>query len=445
MKGFALGITLLFLFLLTLLGFSILLIAGNYYSSVRNLMEYENARMLCESALEEMRDRHNLDSASPRFFFDTGYWQGLVMSPYQRMGYTISAKLNAPWNPQTLNHLTVSARKGQYLAEQTSDISQIRMEDFALYSDSSPVLPVSSLFDGLVFVRDNMTLLQPDVRFVQAAQGRFFPEENASFKRRNFTTLEYPPINSLVSAVNVVSQAGTGGVIISGRNPIFWISGAYQMDLDQLQISPVGKKWLIQYKGMDVATVSTPLLWFDDRLMVRQADRIVPYLASEKPRVPLYLGSASELILESSLLPLERSVFMHPLCLISAGVIRISSEVPQASRFESCLIALGADPSGASLLIDPGGTPLSTSQTNQLLFELSTSSFVHENSKREALKSALEAHQKIVWFRGSIITASLLSFSADSTQVHFQASKDVYPLLQSFPFVRIVEGSKQWR
>jgi hypothetical protein len=445
MKGFALGITLLFLFLLTLCGFAILLIAGNYYSSVRNLMENENARMLCESATEEMVDRHNLDSDNPRFFFDPLSWQKLVMKPYKRMGYTISANLSAAWNPQTMNRLTVSARKGQYLGEQLAGVSQIRLENFAFYSDTSLILPLSSLFDGLVFVRDSMELMQPEVRFREVAQGRFFPEENASFRRKTSKTLSYPEVTSLFTAGSFASTALTNGIMISGKNPLFWQSSGYQIDLNLLQIDPVGKKWQIRYKGTDVAITSTLLLWFDDVLIIRQADQSIPFFSSQKPKVPLYLGSGSALVLESSLLPVEGNAFRHPLCLISAGVIRIASKVPFASRFQSCLIALGADPLGASLVIDPGGTPLSILQKDQFMFEVNSSPFLFEDSKREAVKTALENQQKIVWFRGSVITESQLSFSGDVNQVHFQASSDIYPLLPSLPFVRIVEGSKQWR
>jgi hypothetical protein len=445
MKGFAIGITLLFLFLLTLLGFSILLVAGSYYSSVRNLMENENARILCETAVDEIVDRHNLDSATPRFFFDPSSWQSLAMKPYKKMGYQISARFSQVWTPLGVNQLTVSARKGPYLAEQRAGISQIHLENFALYSDASPSLPQSSLFDGLVFVRDSMGLQQPAVRFLEITQGNFFPEDYASFKKPTKKVLSYPEINNLFNLENFVSLASSTGLAISGKNPLFWQGGSYLIDLDQLQIERQGLKWQIGYRGTVLSTLSNLILWFDDRVIVRQADHAVTFNLSEKPKIPLYIGSSSELVVESNVLPVDETAIAHPLCLISAGAIRISSQVPLASRFQACLIALGTDPAGASLVVEPGGAPLAPLQKDQFLFEVNTSSFLFEDSKRIAVKNALEAQQKIVWFRGSVILKSVWNFSGDLNEVHFQASQDSYPLLPPFPFVRIAEGSRQWR
>lgn len=445
MKGFALGITLLFLFLLTLLGFSILLIAGNYYSSVRNLTDNENARLLCESALEEMVNRHNLENATSRFFFDPASWQNLAMKPYIHAGFTVSAKLSGPWNGMSVNQLTVSARKGSHLGEQRAGIAQIRPENFALYSDAPVSLPFSSLFDGLVYVQDGMQLLQPEVRFREAAQGDFFPEDHASFKQRSYTTLAYPEIDSWLNAASFASIASTTGFVVSNKNALFWMTDGYELDLDQLHIDPFGKQWKIRYRGTDVAVVSTLLFWFDDRVTIHQAERSTSFLGTEKARTPFYVGSAVEVILESGVLSIEAATFTHPLCFISAGTIRIGSNVPQVCRVEACLIALGADVSGASLSIEPGGMPISLSQKDQFLFELNTSAFLHEGTKRDAMQTAMEAGRKIVWFRGSVIAKSMISFPLDLSQVHFQSSQDTYSLFPSFPFVRITEGSRQWR
>ena len=445
MKGFALGITLIFIFLFTLLGFAILMIAGNYYSSVRNLMDDENGQVLCDSAIGEMVDRHNLDSTATPFFFDPALWQKNTLKSYDRMGFTISAKFGGAWSPISVNQLTTSARRGNHLAEQTAGISQIRMENFALYTDGSFILPLSSLFDGLVFVRNGMELLQPDVRFLEITQGNFFPSGNAAFQRKTFHTFAYPELGTMLTGSALASQALITGVLISGKNPIFWQAGNYEIDLDQLQINPVGNKWQIRYKGADVGIASSLLLWFDDRLTIHQADRNTSYLAAEKPKAPLYLGSIAEIVLDSNLLPLESAKFTHPLCLISAGSVRISSKVPIACRLQSLLIALGTDALGSSLVIEPGGTPITAQQKAQFIFEMNTSSFVHEDSKLNALQTALDAQQKVVWFRGSLITRSGIAFSGDLSQVHFQESYDGYPLLPPFPFVRIAEGTRQWR
>src|SRR5262245_60240180 len=281
MKGFALGITLLFLFLLTLLGFSILLIAGNYYLSVRSLMDDQNARLLCDSTLQEMINRHNLETSSPRFFFDPATWKNQAIQPYDRAGFRVNAKLNAAWNTTGPNELKISVRKGEHLAEQQVTVEQIRPENFAFYSNGSNLLPFSSLFDGLVYAPEGLELQQPEVRFRDLAQGNFFPEDYASFRKKSSTVFAFHATDSIFSAASFASTAITSGLLISSKNPEFWTGASYELDLDQLQMDPSGKNWKIRYKGKDVAIVANPVFWFDDRLMIHQSERSTSFLATK--------------------------------------------------------------------------------------------------------------------------------------------------------------------
>jgi hypothetical protein len=408
-------------------------------------MDDQNARLLCDSTVQEMVNRHNLETTSPRYFFDPASWKSQAIQPYDRAGFQVNAKLNSAWNPIGPNELKISVRKGEHLAEQQVTLAQIRPENFAFYSNGSNLLPSSSLFDGLVYAPEGLQFQQPEVRFRDLAQGNFFPEDYASFRKKSSTAFAYPAIDGIFSAASFRSSAVTSGLLISGKNPEFWTGAGYELYLDQLQLDPSGKNWKVRYKSKDIAIVSNLLLWFDDRLMVHQAERSTPFLAAKKLRIPVYVGSALEVVVESGLLPIESSVYVHPLSLISGGVIRIGPSVPQACRLESCFIALGSDISGAGIIVEPGGVSISPALKSQLLFEVNTSAFLLEDLKRDAIKSAIEMNQKVVWFRGSVIVRSTLNFPPDLSQVHFQSSHDTYPLFPSFPFVRVIEGSRQWR
>ena len=130
-KGFALTVTLLFLLLMTLFGFSVLMLADSYYSSTRNFFEKENARIACNQAIHLMIDRHNLDPAPQRFFTDPEIWQGITMTPFVWNDHEIGAFLAKPWSATEPNQLTAVARKGRYSASRLVQNRQRRFEDFA--------------------------------------------------------------------------------------------------------------------------------------------------------------------------------------------------------------------------------------------------------------------------------------------------------------------------
>src|SRR3972149_7383649 len=150
MKGFALLLSLLLLLLLTLFGFSLLLMAGSHYASARSLFENENARIACESAAWFLVGAHNSESGGPRFFQNPQSWSGEHMRPFDWNGYRVTGKLSAPWTAAADNLFTLAARKGTYQAQVQMTLRQRRPENFALFADDVLTLPTASLVDGLV-------------------------------------------------------------------------------------------------------------------------------------------------------------------------------------------------------------------------------------------------------------------------------------------------------
>lgn len=446
-KGFALAMTLLFLLLLTLFGFSLLLIAGNYYASTRNLFEKENARIVCDQAVRVMIDRHNLDPATPRFFFDTRIWQQKQMAPFSLIQHDITASFTKLWSPTEANTLTTSARRGPYAATRRLQVRQRRLEDFALYLDGSQELGNDSLFDGPVFLRESLTLDVPGVVFRRTVQGLIQPPENATFRRKNLQVFPYPEAASFLGAGFFHQQALSSGIMIGAHNPLFWKDTRYEINLDLIQCEKQPRnKWRIRYNGVVLGTVAELILWFDDNLAVSQHTLPPPFL-SKKSAAPLYIASAQDVLIETAIHAQEDGAYRYPIALAAEDALYIESAVPQAVCIEALLIALGSDVMGereSSLFITGGAEPMSEEEIAWFRANITTSAFLLEDQQKGRLLGALESGERIVWFRGGLVLARGWVLPDEYVHLHFQSSNDIYTLLPSFPFVYIVEGSEQW-
>ena len=443
MKGFALVASLLFVLIMTLFGFSVLLMASGYYSSTRSLFEKENARIANESAAQWIVAQHNSGNSDPPYLFDSLNWNGTAIRSFQWNEHAISAGFENIWNPGT-NRLTLTVRKGPFVASQTLEMRQIRLEDFALFSTQSQILPYASLFDGTVFARGSIEIQRPTVRFREFVYAEVQPEYYASFRKRTQQSLEFPNLEQMIPVQAFMDEGSKSGVVILNRDALFWENGHYSLDLDKLEIDPLNGLWHLQYKGKDLGTHYSLVFWFDGDLQVFRTEPPVSLIPSLKPRTPLYLVASGDVQIDSNLSPVESPSGIHPLCVIAANAIRLTASVPRACHLDACLIALGSGDTGG-LKMETGGRDLTTLEKEGFLFAVRNSAFLVEEEKKEALLNAVETGEKTVWFRGSVILNAALQGSSDLTQAHFQASEDVYPLLPPSLFVHIVEGSRQWR
>jgi hypothetical protein len=446
MKGFALFFSLMFVLLLTLLGFCLLLLASQHYAVTHHLLEKENSRLACESAVQEMVSRHNLTAENPRFFFDPQNWSGSSLHPYLWNSYSVSAELSAPWSATASNSLVFTARKANFASRQSLELRQLRLEDFAFYSEQSQQLALPSLLAGPVFVRGGLQLLQPVVRFLGHVYSPVDPAFFASFKNPHAPPLDFPPTSNSISSEIFRQWTSQQGIVISGNNPVFWRSDHYEVTLDDLHLEQTSGRWKIWYAGILIGQSNTPLLCFEGPLSVRQNAPLSTNLFVDKPKFPVYAGTTGELRIETEVGSLEDSSAVHPLALISGGATTIASGVPNACRINAFVLALGSQPleQETSLIIEQGGSALSEAQKQSWLADISNSQFMVEDEKRSSLLQSLESGEKIVWFQRTVFCNQALTIPGDLKQLHFQSSKDVYPLIPSFPFVVVVQGSRQW-
>lgn len=448
-NGFALLMTLLVLLLLTAFGFGMLLLAGSYFQSTKNLHGNEDARIACQYSTKFMLDRHNFGATLPRFFFDSQLWQSNTMTPFQWNGYTIEARLPQPWSDLNMNLLQVSAKKGKFVSQQTIGLQQRRLEDFALYSDADLSLSESPLFDGLVYSAGMIDLVKPDVRFREVGQASLIqPLSNATFRKRTLQSFAYPQLDQHINFTMVHDHAQQNGFLVVNRNPLFWNVDHYEIDLNRLEFIPAGADWRIRYNGVELGIFHSLHLSFEERLQIKQTVISVDLLPSNKPVVPLYVSSSSDIELSTNLQTLFSANAEHPLLLISGGVLILKSALPQATYFGSTMIVFGSHSVGLghySVLMESGGIPLTPTEKNTFLYEVRNSGFVLETSKRGTLLTALQNDRKIVWFRGSLAIEASIQQSADLEELHFEASKYRYPLLPALPFVHELESNRQWQ
>ena len=445
--GFALAVTLLFLLLLTLFGFSVLMLAGNYYASTRNLFEKENARITCNQAIHLMIDRHNLESAEPRFFQDAAIWQGIRMTPFTWNDHEITASLEKPWSTAEINRLSAVSRKGPYAAGRMAQVRQRRLEDFAIYVDDALDLRTASLFDGPVFARGGVRLGVTGTSFRNTVQGLVEPREFASFRRENLQNFLYPEVVTSPGGGFFRQEAQTRGFVIAGHHAAFWKSDRYELNLDLLQIEKQPRnRWRLRYDGVDLGIAAQPLLWFDDTVAVSQA-AAAPVFLVQKPAAPLYIASAGDVRILTSLHAPEDSAFRHPLALAAEDALYVDGSAPRVLCLQALLIAFGSDRAGGeerSLLIEPGGLPVPEEQLRWFRAAVAGSAFLMEEQHRNTLLQALENNERIAWFRGGLALSKKWLEPEEPVHLHFQGGADAYPLLPSLPFVYIVEGSERW-
>lgn len=447
MKGFALLFSVLFLLLLTLFGLAMLSIAEGYYASTRHLVDDQNARIACEQATRQLIDRHNLEPAGQRFFFDPGAWNGLELKPFDFSDFTISGSLQDPWTSIAPNVLTISARKGPHVALQEIRVGQRRLENFALYSDADSVLPGESLVDGLVFSREPLNLIEPGVEFREIVQAEVTPEYFASFRKKTQQQLEYPRISELMNIGQYAGMAKQTGLAVKHHDVSFWKTDHYELDLAQLLFETRKKKWDITYNGVLLGSVADLVLYFDGPLTVKQSDRPQSFLPS-KPEAALIVVSNSTLRISAGLHDVGSASFRHPLCLISGASIHLTSELPLTVSIQACLIALGSestDGQQTSLTIESASLPASETHKTEFLDDFRASSALLHESVLNATTLAVQSDEQVVWIRGGLILESGFSLPSDLRQLHLQASTSIFPKLPALPFVYSMEGTQQWQ
>lgn len=447
-NGFALVLSLMFLLVLTLLALILLLISGGYYASAHNLFENENARIACEQVTRLMLDTHNFDPAVPRFFHDPLRWQGKQMVPYAWNGYTVSAQLKSPWSLSAANDIQVGVSKGRYNSSLNCNIDQIRLEDFALYLTTAQTLPAASLIDGRVFAPNGLNLQNPIVRFRDYVEGNVSPVLNASFRKTTEQTIAYPALTTVITVTQFLNEAQTNGLFITAQNPLFWNGTEYELNLDLIELRKLsGNRWRVLYNASDLGIIRSLHLGFDEVVRIKQSFAQIPHLTDTKSIAPVYLTSASNVLLDSSLQSIESANYRHPICVAASGSIAITPLAPTFVRIQALLVAFGSsihDGLDSSLILIPGSASVSPAELDSWKTEISESAFSVEADKRNALLSVLEDGGKAIWFRGSIALPASIFISNDVDQLHFESSHYDYLFFPSFSFVKIIEGSQQW-
>ena len=427
-KGFALLLSLLFVLILTIFAFGMLLLAQDHYAAAKTLYDSENARILCESAGQYLVQQHNY--VSPRFFVDPFAWTGIQMKPFDWNGYRISGNVTAPWKVASFNVFQLEAARARSVAKLELPLEQLRLEHFAFFSDAPQSLNSSTLVDGLVFVRGGLTL-NKNSRFRDLVYAEVSPEHFASYKRNAPAPLQFPEI----AEINTLPQ----GFVITSSDPRFWKGDRYELNLDDLQVAPSSTGWTLQYNHEMLGESPVLVLTFDDNVRVFQQFSEIPALNSNQQLSPLYVRSNKDIELVSSLQTLLRS-HQHPLLFDAARTIRIEPQ-QSALRIEACLIGRGE----VSLDVRTGSQPLTVAELDSWIGEITRSAFLFEQQKREELLQALHGGQKVVWFRGCVAVRGSLE-TTEVTQIHFESSRAIrYGMLNSFPFIRIVEGRQRWR
>lgn len=447
-NGFALVLSLMFLLVLTLLALILLLVSGTYYASAHNLFENENARIACEQVTRLMVDTHNFDPAIPRFFHDPAHWQGKQLVPYVWNGYTVTGQLKSVWNLSAVNDIQVNISKGRYNSSLNCNLDQIRLEDFALYVNTTQTLPVASLIDGRVFAPNGLDLQTPIVRFRDFIEGSVTPTLNASFRKTTAQTIAYPPITTLRTSGQFLTEAQTKGLYITAHHPLFWNGSEYELNLDliQLQKQP-GNRWRVLYDAVDLGIIRSLHIGFDDVVRIKQSYAQIPHLSDSKTIVPIYFSTASNVLLDSSLQSIESANFRHPICVAATGSISITELAPAFVRIQAFLIAFGSsshDGLDSSLILIPGSNPISNTELDSWRTEINESTFSVETDKRDSLLNVLQNGGKAIWFRGSIALTASIFAAEDLNELHFESSHFDYLYIPSFPFVKIIEGSQQW-
>ena len=427
-KGFALLLSLLLVMILTIFAYWMLLLVQNHYSATKMIFDSDNARTISEAAAFHLVQRHNTEV--PRFFSDPQSWNQLQMQPFLWNNYSFTGNLPVPWDPVAVNLFTLRAQKARSLAEMELPLRQIRIEDFAFFSDTQQHLATSTLFDGVVFVRAGLTLDAPAL-FRGQVHNEVSPAHLATYKRKTSPRIDFPSFDSLFP-----SGWESGGFTIIGKDPRFWQLDHYELDLNQLVIDSTGNAWKAKYKNQELGEASALILSFDDTVYIHQTYRELPHLPSAKVDAPLYIVSSADLLLKSDVQRLEGSKNEHEISLIAQKSIHVSPE-KKCARIEASLFSSGAQ-------VDTGASSLSDVEKQSWISEIHGSAFLMEPLKKEELLNALNKDQKIVWFRGTVALKDLLNVSPDITQLHFEAGRKIHPILISFPFVQVVEGMEKW-
>jgi hypothetical protein len=427
-EGFALLLTLLLVMILSIFAYWMLLLVQSHYSATKMLFDSDNARTISEAAAFHLVQRHNTEV--PRFFTDPQSWNQLQMQPFIWNNYSFTGNLPVPWDPVAINLFTLRAQKARSLAEMELPLRQIRIEDFAFFSDTQQHLATSTLFDGFVFVRSGLTLDGPAL-FRGQVHNEVSPAHLATYKRKTSPRIDFPSLDSLFP-----NGWQSDGFTIAGKDPRFWQLDHYELDLDQLEIDNTGNAWKIKYKNEELGEASALILSFDDTIHIYQTYRELPHLPSAKVDVPLYIASNADILLKSDVQRLEGSKNDHEISLVAQKSIHVSPE-RKSARIEACLFS-------SEVQVDTGAAPLSYVEKQSWISEIHGSAFLMEPVKKQELLNALNKDQKIVWFRGTVALKDQLNVAADIMQLHFEAGRKIHPILISFPFVQVVEGMEKW-
>ena len=427
-KGFALLLSFLLVLILTIFAYWMLLLAEKHYAATRILFDTENARIIADAVATRLVLQHNLQM--PGVFTDPSSWSGLQLNPFFLNDYRVSGNLAAPWSDTAINLLRLQVEKKRSIAGMELPVRQIRFEDFALFSDAPQTLGTSTLFDGMLFVREGLTLAQP-VRFREAVHNNVSPSFHASYRKPNRIWFDFQPLNApvLSDPLNITGQAAP-----------FWQSDHYELDLDHLEFSRLSDSWKVRYKGITVGETQTLTLSFDRSVHVSQSFRELSHLPAPGPLVTLSIASKEELVIKGSIQSLQINQQEYRLLLFAESLIRVSSPL-SAVRIDACILSSGEP----SLHVETGDDPLSNPDLDSWINEIHGSAFVMEPEKKGDFLQALQTNQRIVWFRGSVGLKGSLFISPDITQLHFEACRSIHYPIPSFPFVEVVEGKKKWQ
>jgi hypothetical protein len=429
MKGFALFLSLMLILILSVFACCLLLVTQSHYAASRALFESDNARIVSDAALHYMLQLHN--HQQPRFFQDPQRWNQLRLQPFFWNGYRITGTLANSWNPLANNLLTLRADKGRYASEISAQLRQLRLEDFALFSDGPQSLPGSTLFEGKVYSASSLAL-NDHCRFRDLVFNPVSPDFYASYRRKSDAYLDFATIKELCPA-----GWNAGSLAITGKSPVFWQTDHYLLDLDALDLSFVGKRWRIFYKGKALGDADLPGLTFDDRLEVRQTYREIPWFASGKPDQSFFVVSSGDLIIKSSIQSLLAQYYLG-FGLVSSKKIIIDPQ-DSATRIQALLVSF------EDFIADSGSTPMDAVEQQSWEVETRESAFLVEPEMKINLSSAITNHEKVLWFRGTVAVHGELQIAKDVTQVHFASTRTVHSALESFPYVELVEGDEQWQ
>ena len=428
-NGYALFLSLMLILMLSVFAFWLLLMSEAHYAASRALFEGDNARIISDAALQYLVQLHN--HQQPRFFTDPYRWNQLQLKPFWWNQYQISGALNASWNASQPNAFTLRADKGRYASELQATVRQLRLEDFALFSNSSQTIATSTLFDGAVYM-PSLTL-NKSCRFRECVFNEVSPSYYASYRRKSTTYLDFSAITDLFPA-----GWNAGSILIQSKNPLFWQTDHYSFDLDALDVSAVGKKWRIFYQGKSIGDATFPGIIFDDRVQVHQTYREMSWLSTGKPDLSFYVSATGDFIFKSSVQTLQGQSLALRLCFVTSKNISISPD-STATRMNATLVAIG------DIEADTGSAVLDPIQKKSWQSEIRGSAFLIEPVLNTDLLAALNNGEKILWFRGTVAFMGDFHGSADLKNIHYEATRKIHSALGSFPYTEIVEGGEQWQ